>query len=200
VKVEIWLPKEYVEKATAIARIEGKRRIDSEETLSQWCSEQVQKVYGDKRRTTIPLKRVLISWRLDVYAGMVDHVGSGGVPHFVRMAVIGDLKEQGLAGGLTDATHLRESRRRNAKQRAMAGDPRGVQEYKGGSSIDYHSEDRAHPVAMPEDWYNRIVENWPNEVSTFVMSCAQTKLQKETGTLYRAKRTMKPFMLDYAED
>ncbi len=121
----------------------------------------------------------------------------GGVPGFVRESVHQDLMEQGVKG-LSPVPSWRDVRQSNAKKRAAKGNAKTVRKYKDGP--DDHQKDHYHPVAVPEDWWFKIDELWPKEVSTYIMSCAQTRLQLETKKLYPAKRTMKAFLTEYAED
>ncbi|MEO2019587.1 MAG: hypothetical protein ABGZ53_35060 [Fuerstiella sp.] len=194
VRIEFEIPESFADRLKSVVREEGVPAIDQ---MSDWCREHVLGYFGDKRRTAVAIKRVPIYWKLDLYEAMIDHAGSGGVPGFVRESVHQDLREQGVKG-LSPLPVWREVRQRNAKKRASKGKARSVKKYKEGP--DDHQKDHYHPVAVPEDWWFKIDELWPKEVSTFIMSCAQARLQVETDQLYVAKRTMKAFLTEFAED
>jgi hypothetical protein len=188
VKVEFYLDADYVERLRAVVREEGVPEIDQ---LGNWCKRYVEDYCQDKRRTAVALKRLGISWLLPFYQAMVEHTGSGGVPGFVREAVYEDLCQQ-TEREITPLPPIRESRRANAKKKYKA-----QEKYK--EQGHGHDKDHSHPIALPVDWCEAIEELYPGEVSTYVMACAQEKLQQETGKLYPAKRTMKPYLSEFAD-
>jgi hypothetical protein len=200
VEVRFMLPLKYVQHLRSVVRDDGVPQIGrGSEALNEWCRNDIISRFQDKRRTAVAIKRVNIYWMLSLFEGMVLHTGDGGSPAFVRESVWEDLKRLGLSKGLSPLPDWKETRRQNANKRAKAGKV-AVVDYKTGAESDYHGQDKFHPVAIPLDWHELIEKQWPGEVSTYIMACAQTKLQLETKVIYPCKRTMKPFLEDYLEE
>lgn len=200
VRVEFDLPVEYVEYLRSVVRVEGIPQIgESIDELSEWCRNEIMRMFVDKRRTTVALRRVSIYWNTALIDAVVRRAGVGGVATFVRQVVFDALRREGIVN-ITQMPPWKESRATAAMEAAANGKSGALRKYKSGPDDDGHGSDRFHPIAVPQDWWDAMDANWPGQVSTWIMAQVQNRMQDDMGELYPAKVTMREFLKKWRED
>jgi hypothetical protein len=145
---------------------------------SELAAELLLQYYDDKRRTTILVKRMGISWHPELYAGLVSYVGRGQISQWCRQSIYMDLK-----------TYQHDIIPPPAWKENMA-----AKKVKAARAV---SDDRltvVSPMIVPQQWFDLIDSRWPGKVSTYCKAVVQTKLEKLTGKQYALSRGMHEFM------
>lgn len=196
VQVEFQIKRDEFTNLQALVRSEGVQVL-TEENFSEWVRDTLVRGYlNDKRRTAIPVKRLAIYWKLNLFRALLLHVEDKSVAAYVREAVYEELVSRGERG-LSECPGWRTVHRRGEKKTTKELRAKALGLKPGpGRRPDAHF----HPVNVPMDWFLRMQAMFPRQVSSYVMACAQYKLQGETGKLYEASANVADFLAEWGID
>lgn len=187
VEVRFTLPAEYADSILSIGRIDDWNRF---ETVADLCRHLAMTYFKDSRRRHIPVRRLSLGLKIDLFNALVRKVGSGGMASYMRESIWGDLLQRKLTKGLTEPPDWKSGRAENAKKRKQRTDY---------ATIDDRADTKMYALLIPEDWFDTLNGLYPGNVSTYIKACVQTRLQLETGKLYTCQHTMRSFLSEYKE-
>lgn len=169
-KVTVELPNSLVDR---IERIEG---VSIEEFVEARCREH----FDDGRRTQIELNSLALSWHVDVYNAIIDHVEAHGVAKFVREAIYDDLSDS-MSDLIPPPDWQQTARESKGKRRKSK-----IKASPGRTSVIRH-------VALPQQWIDRIGEKHKH-VGRYVKAVTQIRLEKETKKQYPVMRGLGDYL------
>jgi len=146
--------------------------------VTELAKKLLTEFYDDKRRTTILVKRMGISWHPSLYSGLAAHVGRGQISQWCRQVIYDDLVtyERGIVPPPNWKEHM--AAHKIPAKRVVPDDRNTV----------------VSPLILPQDWFDVMESRWPGKVSTYCKAVIQTKLEKETKKQYELSRGMGDFM------